>query len=253
MIYNYLRPGNWFLFKMSSTKTKSMAMCGNRIQRVKIVINDNIIEQVTDFKYLGYRISEGKNDLEDKLQTYKKINGAIRRHFEKQMNNETKLWIHNITAKAALKFGSEAWVLKKRWEQRLEAAQMKFLRHLLGITKLDNEKNQTIREKLGVQNVVKEIIQYQQKWLQHLQRMDTNRIPKQSLEYRSKGRRNIGRPRKRWEDHLHLEDQETGNTPKPSWTWWWWWWFKMFIFAALGCRTNSLPPQSYAPWQLYSL
>jgi len=39
-----------------------------------------------------------------------------------------------ITAKAALKFGSEAWVLKKREEQRLEAAQMKFLRHLLRIT-----------------------------------------------------------------------------------------------------------------------
>jgi hypothetical protein len=38
--------------------------------------------------------------------------------------------------------GSEAWVLKKREEQRLEAAQMKFLRHLLGITKLDKEKNQ---------------------------------------------------------------------------------------------------------------
>ena len=46
------------------------------------------------------------------------------------MNKETKLRIHKITAKAALKFGSEAWVLKKREEQCLEAAQMKFLRHL---------------------------------------------------------------------------------------------------------------------------
>ena len=55
-----------------------------------------------------------------------KINGAIRRHFGKQVNKETKLRIHNITAKAALKFGSEVWVLKKREEQRLEAAQMKF-------------------------------------------------------------------------------------------------------------------------------
>ena len=84
-------------------------MWGNHIQRVKIVINDNIIEQVTDFKYLGYRISEYKSDLEDKLQTYNKINGDIRRHFGKQMNKETKLRIHNITAKAALKFGSEVW------------------------------------------------------------------------------------------------------------------------------------------------
>jgi len=44
-----------------------------------------------------------------------------------------------IRAKAALKFGNEAWVLKKREKQRLEAAQTKFLRHLLGITKPDKE------------------------------------------------------------------------------------------------------------------
>jgi len=34
---------------------------------------------------------------------------------------------------------------------------MKFLRHLLGVTKLDKEKNQCIREKTGAQNTVKEI------------------------------------------------------------------------------------------------
>ena len=111
------------------------------------MINDNIIEKVTDFKYLVYRILEYGSDLEDKLQTYNKINGALRRQFGKQMNKETKLRIHNITAKAALKFGSEAWVLKKREEHRLEAAQIKFFRHLLGITKLDKEKNQCIRQK----------------------------------------------------------------------------------------------------------
>jgi len=69
---------------ISSTKTKSMAIWGNHIQRVNIVINHNIIEQVTDFKYLGYRISEYGGDLEYKLETYNKINGVIRRHFGKQ-------------------------------------------------------------------------------------------------------------------------------------------------------------------------
>jgi hypothetical protein len=44
----------------------------------------------------------------------------LRRHFGEQMTKETKLSIHNITVKAALKFGSEAWVLRKREEQRLE-------------------------------------------------------------------------------------------------------------------------------------
>jgi hypothetical protein len=40
-------------------------------------------------------------------------------------------------------------VLKKREEQRLEAAQMKFFKHLLGITKLDKEKYHCIRGKNG--------------------------------------------------------------------------------------------------------
>jgi hypothetical protein len=35
---------------------------------------------------------------------------------------------------------------------------------------------------------------------------NTNRIPKQALQYRPKGHRNIGRRRKRWRDELHLED-----------------------------------------------
>ena len=122
-------------------------------------------------------MSEYKSDLEDKLETYNKINGVIWRNFGKQMDKETKLRIHNITAKAALKFGSEGWVLKKRKEKRLEAAQTTFLRHLIGITKLDKERSNVLGEKTGVQSIVKEIKRYQKTWLQHVQRMDTNRLP----------------------------------------------------------------------------
>jgi len=71
-------------------------------------------------------------------------------------------------------------------------------------------------EKTGAQNIVKEIKQYQEKCPQHVQRMDTNRIPKQALQYKPKRRRNIGRPRKRWRDLFHFEDQGTGNTPNHS-------------------------------------
>jgi len=92
------------------------------------------------------------------------------------------------------------------------------LRHLLGITKLDKEKNQCIRQKTAAQKIAKEIQQYQKKCLQHVQRMDTKRLPKQALQYKPKGQRNIGRQRKRWRNQLHLEDQGTGNTPKPSGT-----------------------------------
>ena len=77
--------------------------------------------------------------------------GAVRRHFGKQMNKETKLRIHNITAKAALKFGSEAWVLKKREEQRLEAAQ--FLKFKSKLANYVAVANLTVVRRLTVHKV----------------------------------------------------------------------------------------------------
>jgi hypothetical protein len=71
---------------------------------------------------------------------------------------------------------------------------------------LDKEKNQCIREKTGAENIVQEIKEYQKNWLKRLQRMGTNRIPRRALRYRPEGRRNVGRPKKRWTDQLHFED-----------------------------------------------
>jgi hypothetical protein len=78
-----------------------------------------------------------------------------------------------------------------------------FLRHLLGITKLDKEKIHCIRggEKTGAQNTVKEIKQYQKKRLQHVHRMDTNRIPKQALQQT-----------KRTKEHRTTEEEMEGPT-----------------------------------------
>jgi len=77
---------------------------------------------------------------------------------------------------------------------------------VLNNSKLDKEKSECIREKTGAENIVQEIKQYQKKWLQHIQRMDTNRMPRQPLKYRPEGRRNVGRRKKRWRDQIHFED-----------------------------------------------
>ena len=88
--------------------------------------------------------------------------------FGRTYNYPPPLWVSlivvylvNCISDIYMKFGSEAWLLKKREEQRLEAAQMKFLRHLLRITELDKEKTQCIREITGAENIVKEIKQCQ--------------------------------------------------------------------------------------------
>ena len=44
----------------------------------------------------------------------------------------------------------------------------------------------------------------QTNWLDHLKRMNMNRLPSLALLYHPKGRRDIGRPRRRWKDEEHV-------------------------------------------------
>jgi hypothetical protein len=69
------------------------------------VIDGKIIEQVTEFKYPGNRISEFHKDTEYKLQNYNRMSGKRKRNFGKQTTTETKLRIDKIKSKAELRYG----------------------------------------------------------------------------------------------------------------------------------------------------
>jgi hypothetical protein len=55
------------------------------MRRAKIVTDDIVIEQTSQFKYLGCNISIYKinMDLEDNVQKYNKLNGCIKRYLGK--------------------------------------------------------------------------------------------------------------------------------------------------------------------------
>jgi hypothetical protein len=154
---------------------------------------------------LGNLISNEEKNINIKLQIYNKMNGVIKCHFGKHMAINTKLRTHNITFKAALCYGSEVLTINKRDIQKLEAAQIRFLRPLLGLTRLDRQRNSDIHNRLKVDNILEDIISYQKNRTNHLKRIDRNRIPKLASQYQPRGRRDIGRPRRRWRDQEHLE------------------------------------------------
>jgi hypothetical protein len=67
--------------KISTSETKSIGMCGNEIQSLNMMIKGKIIEQVTEFVYLGNKISPYKKNMKYKLQTYSRISGIIKETF----------------------------------------------------------------------------------------------------------------------------------------------------------------------------
>jgi hypothetical protein len=88
--------------------------------------------------------------------------------------------------------------MRKRDMHELRAAEMRFLRSVRGCTRLDKISNEDIRKELGVFLINDRIRRYRQDWLEHVERMEEGRVPKQALWYRPKGRRDPGRPRRRW-------------------------------------------------------
>jgi len=113
-----------------------------------------------------------------------------------------------VVARPSLLYGSETWVTTKRDMTRLEAAEMRFLRSVKGYTRLDKIRSEVIRKELEISGIQDERSKHKQNWIKHLERMDNTRLPKHALNYKPRGRRDRGRPTKRWQ----RVDAGTGQT-----------------------------------------
>jgi hypothetical protein len=61
---------------------------------------------------------------------------------------------------------------------------------------ISNTRNEVIRKELEISGIQDVRSRYKQNWINHLERMDNNRLPKHALNYKPRGRRDGGRPRK---------------------------------------------------------
>lgn len=188
--------------QISYEKTKIMAFRATDHLRAKIYINNNPIQQQSDFNYLGYIVSYTSNrDVQNKLNKFQTICGTIKRTF-KNCNRQTLLKLYKIMAIPTLLYGCESWVLTISQQNKVEAAEMRFLRQVAGYRLIDKKRNVDIRRELGIQSLNETIIAYRQKWQDHVQRMNEDRTPQIVHKYKPVGRRNVGRPRMRWSDQF---------------------------------------------------
>jgi hypothetical protein len=115
---------------------------------------------------------------------------------------------YKVVARPTLLYGSKTWVTTKRDMTGLEAAEMRFLTSVKGYTRLDKIGSEIIRKELEISGIQEVSAKHKQKWVNHLERMDNTGLPKHALSYQSRGRRDRGRPRKRWQRF----DARTGQT-----------------------------------------
>jgi hypothetical protein len=100
---------------LSTTKTKILALKGKKLIRAKIVINKDIIEQVTNFNYLGCQLGSNRNhDLQNKLQRLNYLCATIKHTLLNTAQQDTILKFYKVLAVPAFLYGSECWTLTKQ-------------------------------------------------------------------------------------------------------------------------------------------
>ena len=154
--------------EIATKKTKVFCFVGTDHLRTKIIINDETLEQVSQFTYLGCIISyQFSNDVEFKLAFFLQLIGTIKITVFKKVRMETILKIYNTLVLSTFLYGSENWTLTALHRRRIEAAEMKLLRPLAGYTRYDHKTNDYIRRELRITGILDTIDEYRRNWLSH--------------------------------------------------------------------------------------
>ena len=77
------------------------------------------------------------------------------------------------------------------------------------ISKLDRKRNEYIRGKMDVQDMIlDDITRKQLIWYGHVERMDTTRLPRIMIYWKPEGRKQRGRLRRTWKDGIYTAMNE---------------------------------------------
>jgi hypothetical protein len=118
----------------------------------------------------------------------------------KKTIKKTKIKSCNILALPVLLYDSGTWTIKARDARRITAAEMKYIKRAARYTLADYKTNLQITKELKITLILDKLLEYKGNWIQHVNRMPHNKLPRvMKLSYPN-GRRNHGRPLKRLVD-----------------------------------------------------
>ena len=201
--------------KISKEKTEVMVI-SRTPEEMDISLEDHTLKQCRHFKYLGVKFSE-ENDTKIEIDhRIAKFNNNLRMLYpllkDRYIPRRVKALIYTSILRPILMYGYESWALTTKTKSQLQTAEMRVLRLIKGVTRLDRIRNVDIRRELAIDDILESIERGQLRWYGHVMRMEDSRFPKQFLEWMPDGRRPVGRPRTRWRDNIEMAVRKRGST-----------------------------------------
>ena len=138
--------GRWLKINRKKTVYLRFIVDGNS----DINIQGEHLERMNTFKYLVATLSENGDldtdmthiDIQSGWKNWKRISGIL---CDRRIRFRVKGKVYKTVVRLAMMYGAETWAMKKAQEKKLEVAEMRMLRWMSGVTKLDRIRNERIR------------------------------------------------------------------------------------------------------------
>ena len=138
--------------------------------------------------------------------------------------------MYKCVIRPVLLYGAECWAVGKE-EELASRTEMRKLRWILGVSRREKKRNEEIRKKHGVANIVRKMREARLLWFGHMMKRDEEEAVSIVQELVVEGERGLGQPK--GDGKIALER-----------IWWWWdWKGKMYGTEHLETHESSSRPQ----------
>ncbi|KAK3512256.1 hypothetical protein QTP70_002279 [Hemibagrus guttatus] len=185
---------------MKVSRIKTEYMCVNEREGSGTVrLQSEEVKKVQEFKYLGSTVqSNGEcgKEVKKRVQAgwngWRKVSGAL------------------CDRKISARIMGKVYRTVVRQESELEVAELKMLRFSLGVTRLDRIRNEYIRGTAHFGRLGDKVRKARLRWFGHVQRRESEYIGRRMLDMELPGRRQRGRPKRRYMDGINEDMKLVG-------------------------------------------
>ena len=198
--------------KLNISKTEYL-QCGPQTDG-SIKVGDQDLKKVEQFKYLGSYVSADTDSLHDARmktnaawQKWRQVTGVL---CDRRMPSRLKSKVYKTVVRPVALYGTECWATTRKHERTLHTMEMRMLRWMLGLTRMDHVMNTDVRKVLGIAPINEKMQEYRLRWYGHTLRREPESIARTALDLTVPGKRPLGRPKKRYMDTIR-EDMRSAD------------------------------------------
>ena len=143
--------------------------------RLNVMLNGEALEEVDQFKYLGSVIAANGGvgaDVRHRVNEGCKVLGALKGLMKNRgLGINVKKVLYEKVVVPTVMYGSKSWGMKVTERQKLNVFEMKRLKSMSGVTRLDRVRNEIVRARAGNWQLDMNVL----RWFGHVERMDNER------------------------------------------------------------------------------